>query len=71
MREYDKLYIGGEWVAPLSPTGTIEVFDSSTEEVIGRVAQGGAADVDAAVAAAWCIRLLVTDAGRRAGEVPP
>lgn len=52
MREYDKLYIGGEWVAPLSPTGTIEVFDSSTEEVIGRVAQGGAADVDAAVAAA-------------------
>ena len=52
MKEYDKLYIGGEWVSPLAPAGTIQVIDSSTEEVMGRVAQGGAADVDAAVAAA-------------------
>ncbi len=52
MREYTKLYINGEWVEPQSPAGTLEVVDSSTEEVIATVAQGGAADVDAAVTAA-------------------
>ena len=52
MREYTKLYINGEWVEPQSPGGTLEVIDSSTEEVIATVAQGGAADVDAAVTAA-------------------
>ena len=51
MREYDKFYIGGEWVAP-STTDTFDVIDSTTEGVIGRVPMGGAADVDAAVAAA-------------------
>ena len=34
--ERDKLYVGGEWVAP-SAAGAIEVLDSTTEEVIGRV----------------------------------
>jgi aldehyde dehydrogenase (NAD+) len=47
----DKLYIGGEWV---DPTGdeTIEVVNSTTEEVIGRIPQGTPEDVDKAVAAA-------------------
>jgi aldehyde dehydrogenase (NAD+)/betaine-aldehyde dehydrogenase len=47
----DKLYIDGSWVAP-SGTETVEVIDSATEEVIGTVPLGTAADVDAAVAAA-------------------
>ncbi len=52
MREYSKLYIGGEWVEPIASHPQIEVVDSSTEEVIAKVAQGGADDVDRAVAAA-------------------
>src|SRR4051812_28883101 len=47
----DKLYIGGEWVSP-SGDGTLEVIDSTTEQVMGRVPEGTAADVDRAVAAA-------------------
>jgi aldehyde dehydrogenase (NAD+) len=47
----DRLFIGGEWVEP-SGDGTTEVIDSTTERVIGRVPQGGADDVDRAVAAA-------------------
>jgi aldehyde dehydrogenase (NAD+) len=45
------LYIGGEWVAPTS-TETIPVENPATEEVIGHVPAGTAADVDRAVAAA-------------------
>ena len=52
MREYSKFYIGGEWVEPVSAGRTIDVDDSATEEVVGRVPEGNAADVDAAVAAA-------------------
>jgi len=51
MREHNTFYIGGEWVAP-STSDTIDVIDSATEQVIGRVPMGGAADVDSAVAAA-------------------
>jgi aldehyde dehydrogenase (NAD+) len=51
MREYRQFYIGGSWVDPLS-SETFEVIDPATEEVAGVVAQGSAADVDAAVAAA-------------------
>src|SRR3954469_16326580 len=47
----DKLFIGGEWVGP-SGQGAIEVIDSTTEEVMGRVPEGTAEDVDRAVAAA-------------------
>src|SRR3954468_24365149 len=47
----DKLYIGGQWVDPLGD-GTLEVIDSTTEQVMGRVPEGTAADVDRAVAAA-------------------
>ena len=51
MKVYDSFYIGGKWV-PSAGTETIEVIDSATEEVIGRVPQGTSSDVDAAVAAA-------------------
>jgi betaine-aldehyde dehydrogenase len=47
----DKLYIGGEWVAPAG-TNTIEVISPSTEEVIARVPEASEADVDRAVEAA-------------------
>src|SRR3954454_368874 len=47
----DKLYIGGEWVSP-SGDGTLEVIDSTTEQVMGSVPEGTAADVDRAVGAA-------------------
>jgi acyl-CoA reductase-like NAD-dependent aldehyde dehydrogenase len=47
----DKLFIGGEWVAP-SGDGTLEVIDSTTEQVMGSVPEGTAEDLDRAVAAA-------------------
>jgi acyl-CoA reductase-like NAD-dependent aldehyde dehydrogenase len=47
----DQLYIGGEWVDPLGD-GALEVIDSTTEQVMGRVPEGTPADVDRAVAAA-------------------
>jgi aldehyde dehydrogenase (NAD+) len=47
----DKLYLGGEWVAPAS-RNTIAVENPATEEILGTVPAGTAADVDAAVAAA-------------------
>jgi acyl-CoA reductase-like NAD-dependent aldehyde dehydrogenase len=52
MREYSKFYIGGEWVDPVSPGRSIDVYDSATEEVVGRVPEGSASDVEAAAAAA-------------------
>ncbi|MGI9033886.1 MAG: aldehyde dehydrogenase family protein [Acidimicrobiales bacterium] len=47
----DRLFIGGEWVAP-SGTGSIGVVEAATEKVFARVPEGTAADVDRAVAAA-------------------
>src|SRR4051812_40226329 len=47
----DKLYIGGAWVAP-SSDATIAVENPATEEILGHVPAGAAADVDRAVAAA-------------------
>ncbi|MEA2391523.1 MAG: aldehyde dehydrogenase [Solirubrobacteraceae bacterium] len=47
----DELYIGGEWTAP-SESATIDVIGAASEEVIGRIPQGTADDVDRAVAAA-------------------
>ncbi|HEY8544564.1 MAG TPA: aldehyde dehydrogenase [Acidimicrobiales bacterium] len=47
----DKLYIGGEWVAP-SSSNTIEVISPVTEEVIATVPEAAEADVDKAVEAA-------------------
>ena len=47
----DRLYIGGEWAEP-SGSATIEVIDSTTERVIGRIPEGTPEDVDRAVKAA-------------------
>ena len=51
MNNLRKFYIGGAWVEP-STAGTLDVVNPATEEVIGAVAMGAPADVDAAVAAA-------------------
>jgi acyl-CoA reductase-like NAD-dependent aldehyde dehydrogenase len=51
VKVYDKLYIGGRWVEPAS-AGLLDVFDSTTEEVMARVPEGAPEDVNRAVAAA-------------------
>jgi aldehyde dehydrogenase (NAD+) len=51
MQNRDKLYIDGSWV-PSTGTGTIDVTNATTEEVMGRVPEGTPDDVDRAVAAA-------------------
>ena len=51
MIEHDRLYIGGELVAPAG-AGTIDVINPFTEEVAGRVPEATEEDVDKAVAAA-------------------
>jgi betaine-aldehyde dehydrogenase len=47
----DKIYINGAWVASTG-TGTLEVIDSTTEEVMATIPEGTAEDVDRAVRAA-------------------
>ena len=47
----DKLYIDGAWV-PSTGTGWLEVVNSTTEEVMGRIPEGTPGDVDRAVTAA-------------------
>jgi aldehyde dehydrogenase (NAD+) len=51
MIERDKLYIDGAWVASTG-SATIDVINSTTEEVMGRVPEGTPGDVDKAVKAA-------------------
>ena len=51
MRIFDKLYIGGEWVASAGQD-SLEVIDSTTEEVFATIPAGLSADVNRAVAAA-------------------
>ncbi len=51
VREYDRLFIDGDWVKSTG-SGTIEVISPGTEEPIGRVPDSTEADIDAAVAAA-------------------
>src|SRR5260370_8555503 len=51
MREHQRLFIGGEWVEPAG-TGTIDVISPHSEELVGRVPEGTAADIDRAVTAA-------------------
>jgi betaine-aldehyde dehydrogenase len=48
---YDKLYVNGQWV---EPTGKemIDVINSTTEEVMARIPEGTAEDIDRAVRAA-------------------
>jgi aldehyde dehydrogenase (NAD+) len=47
----DKIYIGGSWVASTG-SGTLDVIDSTTEEVMATIPEGTAEDVDKAVEAA-------------------
>ena len=51
MREYLKFYIDGEWVDPVE-LKTLDVENPATEETVGKIALGSAADVDKAVMAA-------------------
>ncbi len=51
MKIYDQLYIGGKWLKPCG-TGTIDVIDSGTEEIMGRIPEGTEGDAEAAIAAA-------------------
>lgn len=65
---HEKLYVNGEWVEP-NGKGMLDVVNSTTEEVMGRVPEGTPEDVNRAVAAArrafdsWSS----TAAGERAG----
>jgi betaine-aldehyde dehydrogenase len=51
MQVWDRLFIGGEWVAPTTDD-RIVVTSPATEEPIGEVPHAGPADIDRAVAAA-------------------
>jgi len=51
MQIRDKLFIGGQWVAPHGRE-TIDVHNAGNGEVMGRIPAGDAADADAAVKAA-------------------
>ncbi|HVG18104.1 MAG TPA: aldehyde dehydrogenase family protein [Blastocatellia bacterium] len=68
MKVYDKLYVNGEWVAPAGP-GMIDVINSTTEEVMGRIPEGTPEDVDRAAAAARAAfdSWSMTSAEERAG----
>ena len=51
MQVRDQLYINGQWTAAKG-NKSIDVINASTEEVMGRIPEGGEDDVHAAVAAA-------------------
>ena len=51
MQHEQQHYVNGTWTAPLQPV-LLDVVDPSTEEPFTRIAVGGPADVDRAVAAA-------------------
>ena len=51
MHTRDRLYIDGKWVHPMGK-GSIEVFNPSTEEIIGKIPVGSAKDIDKAASAA-------------------
>ncbi len=51
MERYRPLFIGGEWVEPVSGQ-TTDVIDPATEETVAKMAVGGTEDIEHAVAAA-------------------
>jgi aldehyde dehydrogenase (NAD+) len=51
VRDYERLFIGGEWVEPAG-SAVIDVISPHSEERVGRVPEGTEADVDRAVATA-------------------
>lgn len=68
MKIYDQFYIDGAWRKPAG-TGTIDVIDSGTEAVIGRIPEGVASDAQDAIRAAraafdaWAATPAATRAG--------
>lgn len=51
MRDYINFYINGQWVTPKAHD-RLDVINPATEQVVGQISMGTAADVDAAVKAA-------------------
>ena len=51
MHTRDQLYIDGKWVQPIG-TGSIDVINPATEEIIGKIPVGSKEDIDIAVSAA-------------------
>ncbi len=51
MKHYNQFYINGEWVNPLA-SSNMDIINPATEEIIGELALGSAADVERAVEAA-------------------
>ncbi|REE67639.1 acyl-CoA reductase-like NAD-dependent aldehyde dehydrogenase [Paenibacillus taihuensis] len=51
MKIYDKLFIGGQWKAPVSQQ-LLDIRSPHDQSLVGRAAQASPADIDAAVAAA-------------------
>jgi aldehyde dehydrogenase (NAD+) len=51
MRVYDKFYINGEWVDPVTPK-SLDVINPANEQVCATISIGSAADVDKAAMAA-------------------
>jgi betaine-aldehyde dehydrogenase len=51
MKTCDQLYIDGKWLKPCG-TGTIDVIDSATAQIMGRIPEGIEADAEAAIIAA-------------------
>ena len=52
MKHYDKFYIDGQWVEPLTSRKTFDLVNPATEETFATVSLGGTDDVDRAVRAA-------------------
>jgi aldehyde dehydrogenase (NAD+) len=48
---HERLYVNGKWVQPTG-TGMLDVINSTTEEIMGRVPEGTVEDINRAVAAA-------------------
>ena len=65
---HDRLYVNGEWVEPAGK-GTLDVINSTTEEVMGRIPEGTPEDVNRAALAAraafdsWSVTLAAERAG--------
>ncbi len=51
MRKYTNFYLDGQWVEPTNRS-TTDVINPATEQVVGQISMGTAADVDTAVKAA-------------------
>ena len=70
VRRWDRLYLGGAWVAPASDD-VIDVVNPATEEICARIPRGSREDADRAVAAARATfpAWARTDAGERAALV--